>query len=51
MFERLRISGDAVIGGFRPINLQLPPFNFPDPVEKIAEESLGRYLALWPLRR
>ena len=41
--------GDAVVGGFRPINLQLPPFAFPAPVEKIAEDGTGRYLALWPL--
>ena len=41
---------DTVIGGFRPINFQRPPFNFPAPIESIAEDSAGRVLALWDLR-
>ena len=40
---------DTVIGGFRPINFQLPPFNFPAPVCAIAEDPAGRSLALWDL--
>ena len=40
---------DTVIGGFRPINLQRPPFNFAPPVEAIAEDDLGRKMALWDL--
>jgi hypothetical protein len=48
--DNARANDDAVIGGFRQINLQRPPFNFPNPVEKIAEDDDGRYLALWPLR-
>jgi hypothetical protein len=47
--DDVRVNTDAVIGGFRPINLQLPPFGFPNPTEKIAEDDHGRYLALWPL--
>jgi hypothetical protein len=49
--ENVRSYHDSVIGGSRPINLQLAPFNFPDPVEKIAEEGEGRYLGLWRLDR
>ena len=40
---------DTVIGGFRPINFQRPPFNFPPPVCAIAEDAAGRSLALWDL--
>jgi methyltransferase family protein len=47
--DDVRINDDAVIGGFRPINLRLPPFSFPNPMEKIAEDDHGRSLALWPL--
>jgi hypothetical protein len=42
---------DIAIGSSRPINLQLPPFNLPEPVALIAEGSDGRYLALWSLDR
>jgi hypothetical protein len=49
--DDVRVNDDAVIGGFRPINLQLPPFGFPNPTAKIAEDDHGRYLALWPLDR
>jgi hypothetical protein len=38
------------VGLFRPINLQLPPFNFPLPVLTINEESgksLGKVMGLW----
>ena len=40
---------DIVIGGFRPINVLLPPFNFPPPVAEIPEDSVGRTLGLWDL--
>jgi hypothetical protein len=41
---------DVVIGGFRPINFLRPPFNFPLPAAEIAEDRVGRRLALWDLR-
>jgi 2-polyprenyl-3-methyl-5-hydroxy-6-metoxy-1,4-benzoquinol methylase len=47
--ENVRSYNDIAIGSARPINLQLAPFNFPPPVEKIAEDGEGRYLALWRL--
>lgn len=47
---------DIITGGWRPINLQLPPFNFPRPLRLINEhctENEGKYtdksLALWRL--
>ena len=42
---------DVVIGGFRPINFLLPPFNFPPPVAEIPEDQVGRTLGLWDLRQ
>jgi hypothetical protein len=47
--DDVRVNEDAVIGGFRPINLQRPPFGFPSPTAKIAEDDRGRHLGLWPL--
>lgn len=43
----VRSNDDAVVGGFRPLNLQLPPFNFPAPTESIAEDGSGRLLSMW----
>lgn len=40
---------DTVIGGFRPIDFQRAPFNFPAPIDAIAEDGRGRKLALWDL--
>lgn len=39
-------------GHFRPINLQRPPFNLPEPLELIedfADDGTERYLGLWDL--
>jgi hypothetical protein len=41
-----------VAGGFRPVNLLLPPFSFPAPLMEIEEAKnrhLGQTLALWKL--
>jgi SAM-dependent methyltransferase len=47
---------DIATGQWRPINLQMPPFNFPDPIRVISEncsEGAGAYqdkvLALWAI--
>jgi SAM-dependent methyltransferase len=41
---------DAHTGGWRPLNLQLPPFNFPQPLELITEnQESGKCLGLWRL--
>jgi hypothetical protein len=41
---------DISSGGWRPLNLQLPPFSFPQPVELIVEDNeLGKCLGLWQL--
>jgi len=46
---------DIQTGGFRPINLQRPPFNLPPPLRLIQEDSnlddrrFERWLGLWPV--
>jgi hypothetical protein len=49
-------NSDTVLGGWRPLNLQLPPFGFPPPIRLINEgctEGRGTYadksLGLWQL--
>ena len=55
-FTNLLKNKDVTTGGWRPLNLQLPPFNFPEPVELIYErctEANAKYsdknLGLWKL--
>src|SRR5262249_226159 len=55
-FPRTTRNIDILSGDWRPINLQLPPFNFPEPLRLINEnctEHGGRYadksLGLWKL--
>jgi hypothetical protein len=47
---------DIVTGSFRPINLQRPPFNFPEPLTIVNEQwypsggrEADRSVALWKL--
>lgn len=55
-FTELSSNKDVITGGWRPLNLQLPPFSFPEPIriinEKCTEED-GRLsdkcLGLWRL--
>lgn len=53
-FDGLHNNSELYSDGlFRPINLQLPPYNFPVPLLKIPEESglnLGKVLALWRIK-
>ena len=55
-YPRLSVNTDIVTGDFRAINLQLPPFGFPDPVDRIVEDlfptqsknpNFIRELGLW----
>jgi hypothetical protein len=55
-FTALDENIDIATGGWRPLNLQLPPFNFPEPIVLINEnctEVDGRYpdksLGLWEI--
>ncbi len=42
---------DTRTGGWRSINLQLPPFNLPPPQQLIVEDAeLGKSLGLWSLK-
>ncbi len=41
---------DTPSGGWRPVNLLLPPFNFPPPERLLTEDAeLGKQLGLWML--
>jgi hypothetical protein len=41
---------DCPDGGWRSVNLQLPPFNFPPPLKLIVEDAeLGKGLGVWRL--
>jgi SAM-dependent methyltransferase len=43
-------NADCADGGWRSLNLQLPPFDFPPPVELIVEDSeMGKCLGVWRL--
>jgi len=51
------VNRDIVTGDWRPLNFQIPPFNFPEPLELIDErctEGAGRFsdksLGLWRVR-
>ncbi|RSL18000.1 glycosyl transferase family 2 [Edaphobacter aggregans] len=55
-FDQRKTNADITTGGWRPVNLQLPPFCFPEPVRTINEkcsENNGMYsdksLGLWRL--
>jgi hypothetical protein len=42
---------DCPDGGWRNVNLLLPPFNFPPPLKTIVEDAeLGKHLGVWRLR-
>lgn len=54
-FPDHRRNADAVTGDWRPLNLELPPFSLPPPVESIPDlpdpsgRTVGKRLALWPV--
>ena len=42
---------DCADGGWRSLNLQLAPFDFPAPTRRLVEdEELGKYLGVWSLQ-
>lgn len=46
----VRENADIETGGWRSVNLQLPPFNFPPPARLIMEDQeLGKGLGMWKL--
>jgi hypothetical protein len=53
-FEKTEENSDAEAGWWRPINLQLPPFNLPEPLRSLSDmDSLDyedKALALWDLQ-
>jgi arsenite-transporting ATPase len=49
----VQTNGDIVTGQFRPLNLNIPPFNLPPAAEAIKEDAPDnplKQLALWDLR-
>lgn len=56
-YLRLNKNNEGINGGWRPINLQIAPFNFGKPIALISEEEndeyakpLGKHLGLWLLK-
>ena len=48
--ESVRENIDCPDGGWRSVNLRLPPFNFPPPLKLIVEDAeLGKCLGVWRL--
>jgi hypothetical protein len=48
----VREHRDIATGQGRYVNLQLPPFNFPDPVKLVVEDpELGKCLGVWRLQQ
>jgi hypothetical protein len=46
----VRENADCPDGGWRSVNLELPPFNFPPPLKLIVEDAeLGKCLGVWRL--
>lgn len=46
----VRAHRDIATGQGRPVNLQLPPFNFPEPMRLVVEDpELGKCLGVWRL--
>lgn len=46
----VRENTDCPDGGWRSVNLQLPPFNFPRPLKLIVEDAeSGKHLGVWRL--
>ena len=55
-FPGIKRNDNIVTGQWRPINLTLPPFNFPEPKNVCAEnctetEFADKTLALWPVEQ
>jgi hypothetical protein len=47
---KVRENTDCPDGGWRSVNLQLPPFNFPPPLKLIVEDAeMGKCLGVWRL--
>jgi len=47
----VRKNTDIESGGWRPVNLQLPPYNLPAPLQLIVENAeLGKHLGVWSLK-
>ncbi len=48
-FPDVEENAEILTGEWRAINLQKPPFNFPDPIDRIEELHEGKVLALWKI--
>jgi hypothetical protein len=50
--SRVAENTDTPSGGWRPVNLQLPPFDFPPPERLVTEDAeTGKQLGLWRLEK
>jgi len=49
LYSNLSANSPTEIGVFRPVNLTLPPFEWPKPQEIIAEDVYGKSMAMYSL--
>ena len=52
-YEKVQKNEDTNSGGWRPLNLLLPPFSFPKPLKSLNEKSIqinfDKKLYLWKI--
>lgn len=51
-YESIIFNEDIEVGGYRPVNLKLPPFNLPEPIELISDtdnpsRNFKKSMGLW----
>ncbi|MEH1847483.1 MAG: hypothetical protein V7L25_21495 [Nostoc sp.] len=56
-YPNVEVNFEICTGGWRPLNLQKPPFNWPEPIqliddsEKIGLPDWGKHLGLWEVQK
>lgn len=56
-YPNVKVNFEICTGGWRPLNLQKPPFNWPEPIffiedsDEIRPSDWGKYLGLWEVQK